>query len=668
MSDARAKALKLACAAGIFHALLSTAAFAGPVIVSREVQDAGPSVKPGDDFDGYANGAWLRTAAMPEGRSTYDTSFMLRTEAAGHVRDLVGAAARAPTSERERRVGDYYASWMDVAAIDADGLRPVADDLAAIASIHDRRTLASYLGGALRLDDGTNTRTDGLFGVWIHQGFHDGDHYAPHLMQGGLGLSDRDAYADTPEVAQALDAYRTHIAATLTLLGRDGADERAGRVLALETAIARTHASRADTDDVFKTDNVWRRADFAAKAPGMDWNAWFEASRLAGEDAFVVWQPSAVTGASALAGSEPIETWRDYLAFHLVGHYSGVLPAAFGGRTADRGQQALDATTAALGQDIGQLYVARFFPPEAKAAAAAMAENIRAAFRPHLETIGWMSPEARQVALGKLETLRIGVGYPDAWTDYAGLAVTRTDAYGNMRRAEAFAYQNELAKLGRPVDPAEWGILLPQRPGAIINFSPNALQFSAAIFQPPFFDAGGDSAANYGSAGAGMAHEVGHTFDELGSIYDAQGRLMPWWSPADLAGYQDALAPLAAQLAAYCPAPDLCVNGPQVVAETAADLVGVRVAYDAYKRSLNGQPDVVRDGLTGDQRFFLAFAQRWRRLQTDAARRQQFAADNHAPGPYRAATVRNMDEWTRAWDVKPGEALYLAPEDRVRIW
>lgn len=641
----------------------------GPQAVAATPQAVGPAVRPGADFHGYANGAWLATARLPEGRSSYDTTALLRDVAARQVRDLVQTAADAPTSSRERRIGDFYAGWMDEAGIEARGLEPISGELAAIAAIRDRTALSAWLGGALRLDDGSNSRTDGLFGVWIHQGFHDGERYRAHLVQGGLGLSDPDVYlgADAEDVA-ALDAYQARVSAVLTLAGLDQADVRAGRVLALERAIAATHASRAHTDDVFKTDNPWRRADFGARAPGMDWDAWFGAAGLDRQDEIIVWQPSAIVGAAALIGAQPIEAWRDYLAFHLIEHYSGVLPRAFRDAAPDRGRQAIDATTAALGQDIGQLYVERHFPPEAKAAATAMAENLRTAFRARLSRRDWMSPTTRETALAKLEALRIGVGYPDVWIDHSGLEVRRDDAFGNMRRAEAFHYRRELARLDRPVDPAEWSLLLPQRPGAIINFSPNAMQFSAGILQPPYFDPHGDAASNYGSAGAGMAHEISHTFDELGSIYDAQGRLVRWWTPEDLAAYRAASAPMAAQLAAYCQQPDLCVNGQQVLAETTADLAGLRVAYDAYILSLDGRPDTVKDGLTGDQRFFLAFARRWRRLQTEAALRQQFASDNHAPGPWRAATVRNHPAWLDAFDVKPGDPLYLAPEERVDLW
>jgi putative endopeptidase len=664
-------------AAGLAAVLLCGVAPA----VAADPTGVDASVRPGDDFYGYANGVWLKTQPLPEGRASWDTTAMLRVENARRVESLIDGAAKAPASARARRVGDYFAAWTDVDAIEARGVSPLSADLKAIAAIGDRRALAAWLGRSMRLDDGSNTATDGLLGLLIHQGFHDGRHYAAHLVQGGLGLAEREDYLDADNAGRR-DLYRAHVAAVLTLAGFDHAEERAGRVLALETAIARTHASRADTDDVFKTDNAWRRADFAAKAPGMDWDVWFKAAGLERQDRFVVWQPSAAVGAAALVGSQPLEDWKDYLAFHLAEHYAAVLPkafrdedAAFAGRlsgqpplAADRRQEAIAAVTAALGQDIGRLYVARYFPPEDKAAVMAMVENLRAAFRPRIAALTWMSPATKKVALAKLASLNVGVGYPDHWTDYVGLEVRRGDAFGNLARAEAFAYRRELAKLGRPVDAGEWTGLLPQQVGGVIYFSPNTLQLSAGIFQPPFFDAGGDAAANYGSAGAGMAHEMSHMFDELGALYDPEGRLGSWWSEEDHAQYRAAATPLVAQLAAYCPLEGLCLNGPQVLGESRADLAGVLVAHDAYVLSLGGKLDVIKDGLTGDQRFYLAFARRWRRLQTDAALRRQVGGDIHPPGEYRTAVVRNDDGWASAFGVKAGDRLWLAPKDRARIW
>lgn len=398
----------------------------------------------------------------------------------------------------------------------------------------------------------------------------------------------------------------------------------------------------------------------------------------------MVWQPGAVTGSARLAPSEPLQSWKDYLAFHLIDHDADVLPTAFQAEhrahqaalagdppppEPDPAAAARAATEAALGDGVAQLYVERHVPAGTKPAAQAMVADIRAVFRRHIQTAAWMSPASRAQALAKLASLRIGVVYPDRWVDYGPLAITPGDAFGNLRRVQAFDYARQTDKLPRPADPGEWPDgLRPQMAGAILDHSPNAMQFAVGILQPPYFDAARDLASNYGSAGAGLAHEVSHSFDEVGEIYDVEGRLVRWRTAADIAAFKLATAPLAAQLDGCCPAPDLCAHGQQVLGETAADLVGLEIAHEAYLRALHGRPDVVKDGLTGEQRFFIAFAKRWRRLQSEAALRRQIATDTHAPGPCRAALVRNLDAWTRAFAVKPGDRLYLAPSARIHIW
>ncbi|HET9699023.1 MAG TPA: M13 family metallopeptidase, partial [Terriglobales bacterium] len=382
----------------------------------------------------------------------------------------------------------------------------------------------------------------------------------------------------------------------------------------------------------------------------------------------------AVTGVSALVASESLDAWKDYLRFHLIEHYAAVLPKAiaaehfaFAQSMADRTSLAIDSTNAALGQEVGQLYTQRYFPPRAKAKAQAMVRDLITAYRTRISNLTWMSAETKQKALAKLAALTVGVGYPDKWIDYSTLKIVRGDAFGNMRRAEAFNRSQNLAKLRQSPDPAEWTID-PQIVGAIIMFSPNSEFFSAGILQEPYFDPEGDTASNYGSAGAGMAHEISHSFDELGNIYDAQGRLGKWWSTEDLAQYHAAAAKLAAQFDGYCPFSDLCINGKQVLSESIADLAGLLVAHDAYILAVKGKPDVVIAGLSGEQRFFLAFSQRWRKIQSESALRNQVKTDTHPPGEYRSDIVRNVDAWYKAFNVQPGDKLYLAPNDRVRIW
>lgn len=649
-----------------------------------------PSVRPGDDFYGFANNAWMKATRLPEDQASVDSTSLLRAENARRVElliaDAVGTSARDPAaSPNIRKIADYYHSRLDQPGIDARGMAPLAGELAAVAAINDRSALAAYLGRTLRLDDGSDTHVDSLWGLWVHQDFHDPRHYAAHIVQGGLGLADRDEYlGPSPEQAAHRTLYREHIAAMLTRAGLDRPDERAGGVLDLETAIARTHASRADTDDAAKTDNVWHRADFAVRAPGFDWPAYFGAARLNSTDHFMVWQPQSVIGGARLAANAPLDAWKDYLTVRLIEHYADVLPQDVGGERRafearlsgassipplPSAQQALAAVQDVLGDAMARVYVDTYFSAQAKMAARAMVANIRAAYRTRLARVTWMAPATRAKAIAKLSALGIGLGYPESWVDYSRLRVVRGDAFGNLRRAEAFAYDRELARLRRPVDPAEWAAQLhPQMVGAILNISPNTMQFAAGLLQPPYFDPTGDMASNYGSAGAGIAHEITHSFDELGNQYDAQGRLASWWSKEDTARYHRVADRLATQLDAYCAKPDLCVHGKQVLAESAADLAGLAVAYDAYHLALHGRRDTIRNGLTGDQRFFVAFAQRWRRLQTDAALHRQIATDTHAPPEYRSDIVRNMPEWVRAFGVKPGDRLYLPPEARVKIW
>ncbi len=628
-----------------------------------------PSIRPADDFYAYANTSWLNATPLPDGASRIDTTSMLRAENARRVASLIADAAASPSTRGiARQVGDYYATLLDGARIEAAGLEPLSDELAAIAALRDGSDLAAYLGRTLRLDDGTNTQTESLWGLWVHQAFHDPDHYAAHFVQGGLGLSDKDAYL----VPARRATYRAHVANVFHAAGFDGEGARADHVLDLETAIAATHASRADTDDVFKTDNSWRRADFVANAPGIDWNAYLTAAGLGSRTSFVIWQPQAVIGGSRLVATQPLQVWKDYLAFHLIEHYAGVLPTAFSDQrapAADRAQQAIAATEAALGDAVGQMYVARYFSPQAKAAATAMVGNIRIALRARLANLPWMSRETKTKALAKLATLRVGLGYPESWIDISRLVVVRGDAFGNLQRAEVFAYRGQVAKLGHHVDPDEWPTQLhPQMVGAILNLSPNTMQFAAGLLQPPYFDATGDAASNYGSAGAGIAHEMTHSFDEVSNMFDERGRLVRWWASDDTVHYRNAIGLLAAQLDTCCPDPNACAHGAQIAGESSADLAGLVIAHDAYLLSLHGRPDVVINGLTGEQRFFIAFAQRWRRQQSDEDLQRQIATDTHAPPACRSNLVRNVDAWAQAFDVRPGDRLYVSPGARVRLW
>jgi endothelin-converting enzyme/putative endopeptidase len=458
-------------------------------------------------------------------------------------------------------------------------------------------------------------------------------------------------------------------------------EARAKRVFDLEHAIAEMHLSLAENEDVHKANNPWTRADFEAKAPGVDWVEFFRGAGLAAQTNFIVWQPSAFTGESALVASVPLEVWKDWLAFHLIDSYAGVLPKAlneerfafFGTVLAGtpqqrpRWQRGVALVNDLLGDAVGRIYVQHYFPPEAKAQAQTMVANIVSAFRKRIDALAWMDPKTKAQAQAKLDALYVGIGYPETWRDYSAYEVKKDDAFGNVWRAGLFEYRRALSRLGKAIDRKEWA-MTPQTVNAVNLPLQNALNFPAAILQPPFFDPLAPAAANYGSMGAIIGHEISHTFDTEGSAFDAQGRVRNWWTPADLEHFNAATARLAAQYDAYKPFPDLSVNGKQTLAEDIADVAGLAASYDAYRASLAGQAAPAQDGFSGDQQFFIAFGQSWGEKRREDALRAQVLEDPHAPAEYRADTVRNIEAWYSAFEVKPGEKLYLAPPDRVQIW
>ncbi len=646
------------------------------------------SVRPGDDFFRYANGAWVRSFEIPPDRSAYGAFNIAAERADRALTELVegAAATEAPAGSDRRKIGDFYRAWADTAAIDRAGLAPLAPELARIAAIGDRTALARYFGSTLRADvdilnDG-DLHTANFLGLWVEEDFDDPSRAAAILVQGGLALPDRRYYLDTTAAMVTLRGqYRAHVARMLSLAGFADAEAMADRVLALETRIAQVHASREDSWDPAKGNNHWARADFPVKAPGLDWDAFFAAAGLAAAPAYVAWQPAAVTGLSALAASEPLDAWKALLAYHAVEHRADVLPAPFraeafaffgttlGGTPAQppRARRAVAATSAALGFAVGRLYVERYFPASAKTRTERMVREIIRAFGRRIDALAWMAPATKAAAKAKLATLRVSVGYPDRWPSYDGLDVVPGDAYGNAERVEAFAYRRALAALRGPIDRDAWA-MTPQTVNAVNLPARNAMNFPAAILQPPFFDPARPDAMNYGAIGAVIGHEISHSFDNLGALFDATGRLRNWWTPDDLAHFNAAGDRLVAQFDAYRPLPDLAVNGRLTLAENIADVAGLSSALDAWHAALRGRPAPRVGGLTGDQQFFLSFAQAWRGKMREAALRQRLLTDGHAPGPYRALTVRNLDAWYRAFGVKPGEALYLAPAERVRVW
>ncbi|HEX4458279.1 MAG TPA: M13 family metallopeptidase, partial [Polyangia bacterium] len=604
--------------------------------------------------------------------------------------DLIAESAKtdAPAGSDARKIGDYYATFLDEASIEAAGLKPLQPALARVAAISDVTSLSRYLGSTLRADvdvlNNTRFDTDHLFGLWVAQDLSDPTRYAAFLLQGGLGLPDRDYYLDaSPRAQTQRTQYQAHIANTLKLAGIADADGKAARIFALEKRIAEAHVPRTETEDVQKGNNHWPRSEVATRAPGIDWSAFFGAAGLDRQDEVVVWQPAALTAMSALVRSQDLATWKDYLTFHAIAHVSGVLPKAFVDEGFDfygkklagvaklpaRWKRAVAATDNALGEAVGKLYVARYFPPAEKARAEAMVHNEIVAFAQRIDKLDWMAPETKAQAKAKLMALKVGVGYPDRWRDYSALQVVRGDALGNLERAELFEYRRNLAKLGQPVDRGEW-VMTPQLVNAVNLPAMNALNFPAAIMQPPFFDPKRPAVMDYGAAGAIIGHEISHSFDNQGALFDADGKLRNWWTPADFAHFTASSKELIAQFNHYQPFPDAHVNGALTVGENIADVAGLAAAWDAYRLSGggSGKDAPVVAGLGGEQQFFLSFAQTWQEKRREPAARQQLVVDGHAPAEYRADTVRNLDAWYDAFGVRAGDKLYLGPTERVRVW
>lgn len=646
------------------------------------------SVKPGDDFDGYANGNWRKTAVIPPDRASTGIFLQVFNKAEQRNADLIkaAAAANAPAGSNESKIADYYAAFMDQAGIAKHGLSPLKPELTKIDAIKTPADLASVLGGQLRADvdpvNATNFSTEHLFGLFVTQGLEDSAHNVAYLLQGGLGMPNRDYYLATDKDMAGIRAkYQSYIATQLKNAGIVDADAKAKAVFELEMKIAKVHESLVDSEDVHKANNPWNTADFAAKAPGLDWPAYLHAAGLDTQKQITVWQPSAIRGISALVASEPLDTWKAFLIFHTINHSAGLLPPAFAdagfefyGHTLqgtpkqrDRWKRAIGALNNDLGDAVGQIYVKKYFPASSKAQVKQMVDNILAAFTDRVDQLDWMTPATKQKAKAKIATVRVGVGYPETWRDYADLTISRDDPVGNHLRAEQHEYQHQLAKLGQPVDKGEWW-MTPQTVNAVNLPLQNALNFPAAILEAPFFDPKADAASNYGSIGAVIGHEISHSFDNTGAEFDAQGRLANWWTPEDQAHFKATGQKLVEQYNAYEPLPGLHVNGQQTLGENIADVSGLTIAWIAYHKSLGGKPAPVINGLSGDQRFFLAFAQSWRTKTRPAALRAQVIGDGHAPGNFRAQTVRNLDAWYDAFSPKPGEKLYLAPRDRVKIW
>ena len=639
------------------------------------VKDIDAAVDPGDDFYAYVNGDWLKTFKIPEEYSSYGSFTLLAERAEERLKAIVeGLGAAGAPSGDARKVRDFYASYLDVAAIDAKGLAPLAEDFAAIDAIDTVEKFAAYASNPL-------TRARAPIGFVISTDLKRPERYALYAGQSGLGMPNRDYYLEG-KFADKQAKYRAYIETILTLAGHTDAAGAAQRIYDLELEMAKVHwepAKRRNRDLMY---NLKSLEELEAFAPGAPWRVMLAAAGLGDRAEIIVREDDAVQKLAALLTATPIATWRDYLKFHLVNANADVLPSAIDAanfgffatelrgtpKQKERWKRAVAAVDNSLGDAVGKLYVEAHFPPESKAMMEELVGNLRAALDERIGELAWMSDATRVAARDKLSKFTAKIGYPDEWRDYGALDVRPGDAYGNARRSQAFEWAYEAARIDEPVNRKEWG-MTPPTVNAYYNPPLNEIVFPAAILDAPFFDPKADPAVNYGAIGAVIGHEIGHGFDDQGRKSDGDGVLRDWWSPADVAAFQKVADRIGAQYSAYEPIPGFPVNPQLTMGENIGDIGGLAMAYHAYKLSLNGEEAPVIDGLTGDQRFFLAWGQVWKRVVRDEQLKNQIATDPHSPAQYRVnGVVRNMDAWYEAFGVTPDDDLYLPPEERVEIW
>jgi predicted metalloendopeptidase len=643
-----------------------------------------PAVRPQDDLFRAVNGAWLAKTEIPADRSDYGAFAALAETAEKDLRAIIEQCAAAkhnpPGSERQK-VGDLYASYIDRARAEQLGTRPIAGKLAAIDAIRDKAGLVRMLAELQRAG------LPGALVCYVTTDAKKSDRYILHLSQAGLSLPDRDYYWDA-KYKTKLAAYAPHVERMLALsmgaraASADAARQETAEIVAFETQIARAQWSKEDNRNDSKTYNKLTRAELGRLAPGFDWNLYFTTIGAGAVEELIVAQPPYFTAMARTLDSVPLATWKAWLKWKVVHHYARLLDKelvdadfAFYGtvlhgipKNRPRWKRAVAAVEGSLGEAAGKLYVEKHFPPEAKARMDRMVRNVIEAYRRGIRNLTWMSAATKPKALAKLATLNLKIGYPKKWRDYSSLRIFRDDLVGNLERAAAYEWNRELAKLDKPVDRDEW-FMTPQTVNAYYNPNMNEVVFPAAILQPPFFNAAADDAVNYGGIGAVIGHEIGHAFDDQGSKWDSAGNLADWWTPADRAEFDRRGAALAAQFDRFEPLPGFHVNGRFTLGENIGDLSGVTISYAAYHLSLGGREPPVIDGLTGDQRFFMGWAQVWRRKHRDDDLRSRLLIDPHSPAEYRVnGTVRNVPAFFTAFGVRPGDKMYRPPQDRVTIW
>jgi predicted metalloendopeptidase len=686
-------ALALALIASVANAEGNGAAKASATAKAAPVLSAGiamqyvePTVRAQDDFYDHVNGKWMKTTEIPADKSSWGSFQQLRDDTLSQLRGIIEKAATshagAGTDDQRsdaRRIGDFYASFMDEARLEQLGLSPLNAELARLAAIKDKAELPAVFARMSKL--GVNTPYD--FG--IHQDARDSTKYVADLSQGGLGMPDRDYYLklDDAKLSDARARYLAHVEKTLAMAGDQNAAASARAILVLETELARVQWTKVENRDPVKTYNKVELAKLADVAPGWDFKPWLEGTGIAAKTSYViVSQPSFLKGFAEIAAKTPLETWKAYLRMHMIDSYANYLSKAyvdehfaFYGTTLSgvkemepRWKRGVGSVQGAMGESLGKLYTAQYFPPERKARMEQLVKNLLAAYKESINKLDWMSPATKKEAQAKLAKFTPKIGYPNKWKDYSQLVVSKDDLAGNVMRSREVEYNRELNKLGRPIDRDEWG-MTPQTINAYYNPELNEIVFPAAILQPPFFDAGADDAVNYGGIGAVIGHEISHGFDDQGAQYDGDGNLRDWWTAADHKNFEAKTKMLVEQYDAFEPIPGYHVNGSLTLGENIADNSGLAIAYKAYKISLMGKKAPVINGLSGDQRFYMGWAQVWRTKMREQQQVVQVKVDPHSPGMFRAnGTVKNQPGFYDAFGIEPGDKMYVAPKDRVIIW
>lgn len=643
------------------------------------LQNMDTLVKPGNDFDAYVNGGWMKKNEIPADKSSYGVGAILDDKAQEDVKAIIEEASKGNFADgsNEQKIGDFYNSYMDQKTRDAKGIAPIKPEFDKIDAIKTYDDLAKYFGYANRYGFSIP------FELGITEDFKDPTKYMLLTWQSGIGLPEREYYLlQDAKSKEIRTKYEAHIAAVLALVGVADAEASAKKILALETAMASKHMKKEDTRNTSLLYNPYKVSDLTKVMPTFNYALMLESAGVKSQKDIVVTQVDYLKNVDALIKSTPIEDWKTYLKWGVAHDAATLLSAnldaenfnfygkVLSGTIKQREQwrRGVGAVNNNLGEIVGEVYVKKHFSPEAKKRMSELVENLLKAYEISIKELTWMTPETKKQALEKLSKFTPKIGYPDKWKDYSKLKVVKGDLYGNMVRSTEFEYQRQLDKLGKKVDRTEWG-MTPQTVNAYYNPSLNEIVFPAAILQAPFFDLNVDDAINYGSIGAVIGHEIGHGFDDQGSTFDGDGVLRNWWTDKDLAAFKERTGALVAQYSSFKVFPDLNVNGEFTLGENIGDLGGITIAMKAYKLSLNGKPSEKIDGFTGEQRFFIGYAQSWLTEQREESLRNQVASDPHSPAHFRVnGIVRNIPEFYTAFDVKPGDSLYLAPEKRVKIW